>query len=165
MTGKQLKKKELKTPHKTKNFFRTSSPHRNTRTHIYFNSPPTHKTCHFRLPSATTTIIIISCLLLIASTAEAQRGAPCTVSGLYTSLNLLCGTCSHTHKKATQQRQKEAESQVSCNPSATLLTTQPHTHSWFCPLLHKSWSDLKLLVCGLFFCCCFEWRLRLLQVH
>lgn len=93
-----------------------------------------HKTCHFALPSATPTIIT-PCLLLIASTAEAQRGA-LAQSQAFIRGSICCMALVHTQKNY-QQRQKEAESQVSCNPSASPLTAQPWKHSWFCPPLYK----------------------------
>lgn len=105
-----------------------------------------HKTCHFALPSATPTIIT-PCLLLIASTAEAQRGA-LAQSQAFIRGSICCMALVHTQKNY-QQRQKEAESQVSCNPSASPLTAQPWKHSWFCPPLYKIWSDLKLRACQL----------------
>lgn len=81
-----------------------------------------HKTCHFALPSATPTIIT-PCLLLIASAAEAQRGA-LAQSQAFIRGSICCMALVHTQKNY-QQRQKEAESQVSCNPSASPLTAQP----------------------------------------
>lgn len=81
-----------------------------------------HKTCHFALPSATATIITL-CLLLIASTAEAQRGA-LAQSQAFIRGSICCMALVHTQKNY-QQRQKEAESQVPCNPSASPLTAQP----------------------------------------
>ena len=56
-----------------------------------------HKTCHFALPSTTPTIIT-PCLLLIASTAEAQRGA-LAQSQAFIRGSICCMALVHTQKK------------------------------------------------------------------